>query len=134
MWRTGTPDWSSADSKVNGVRIGVQSYSFRTLSLDDAIKAMSEIGLGEVELFSGHIEPRPTFSFGGPAAGYYQLAISGNGGYSPSAAVIGDADGDGVSGEFEDGEAAGNEAIINIYLAGNATGTDYGFVMEPGGN
>jgi sugar phosphate isomerase/epimerase len=55
-----------ADSKVNGVRIGVQSYSFRTLSLDDAIKAMSEIGLGEVELFSGHIEPRSPFSFGGP--------------------------------------------------------------------
>ena len=55
-----------ADSKVNGVRIGVQSYSFRTLALDDAIKAMSEIGLGEVELFSGHVEPRPSFSFGGP--------------------------------------------------------------------
>jgi sugar phosphate isomerase/epimerase len=54
------------EAKVNGVRIGVQSYSFRQLSLDDAIKAMSDIGLGEVELFSGHVEPRPSFSFGGP--------------------------------------------------------------------
>jgi len=46
-------------SKINGVRIGVQSYSFRTLSLDDAIKAMTSIGIGECELFSGHVEPRP---------------------------------------------------------------------------
>ena len=47
------------NSRVNGVRIGVQSYSFRTLSLDDAIKAMKDIGIGECELFSGHVEPRP---------------------------------------------------------------------------
>jgi sugar phosphate isomerase/epimerase len=53
------------DAKVNGVRIGVQSYSFRQLSLDEAIKAMADIGLGEVELFSGHVEPRPPFSFAG---------------------------------------------------------------------
>ncbi len=47
------------DSRVEGVRIGVQSYSFRTLPLDAAIKAMSDIGIGECELFSGHVEPRP---------------------------------------------------------------------------
>lgn len=46
-------------AKVNGVRIGVQSYSFRTLSLDEAIRAMADIGIGECELFSGHVEPRP---------------------------------------------------------------------------
>lgn len=54
------------DSKVGGVRIGVQSYSFHTLSLDDAIRAIKEIGIGECELFSGHIEPRPNFGPGGP--------------------------------------------------------------------
>jgi sugar phosphate isomerase/epimerase len=54
-------------SKVDGVRIGVQSYSFRTLPLDAAIKAMSEIGIGECELYSGHVEPR-TFGPGAPRA------------------------------------------------------------------
>src|SRR5262245_29640892 len=52
------------NSKFGGVRIGVQSYSFRTMPLDDAIKAMVEIGIGECELFSGHVEPRP--QMGGP--------------------------------------------------------------------
>ncbi|MBO0798314.1 MAG: sugar phosphate isomerase/epimerase [Blastocatellia bacterium] len=46
------------DSKINGVRIGIQSYSFRTLPLDEAIRAIAKIGIGECELFSGHVEPR----------------------------------------------------------------------------
>ena len=51
------------------MRIGVQSYSFRTMPLDDAIKAMTDIGIGECELFSGHVEPRPPpGAFGGPGA------------------------------------------------------------------
>jgi hypothetical protein len=41
------------------VRIGVQSYSFRDRGLDEAIEAMKTIGLGEVELWQGHIEPGP---------------------------------------------------------------------------
>lgn len=44
-------------SKVHGVQLGVQSYSFRDRPLDDAIKAMVEIGLGECELYDGHAEP-----------------------------------------------------------------------------
>lgn len=45
------------DSKINGVRIGVQSYSFRDRPLDEAIKAMADCGLGECELFGQHTEP-----------------------------------------------------------------------------
>lgn len=48
------------DSKIDGVQIGVQSYSFRDLPLDQAIQAMKTIGLGECELFSPHIEPDDT--------------------------------------------------------------------------
>lgn len=44
------------DSKVAGVRLGVQSYSFRDLGLVDAIQAMMADQLGECELFSPHIE------------------------------------------------------------------------------
>ena len=55
-----TASFASAkvNSDVHGVKIGVQSYSFRTMPLDDAIKAMADVGLGYVELWQGHIEPK----------------------------------------------------------------------------
>jgi sugar phosphate isomerase/epimerase len=46
------------DSRLHGVQIGVQSYSFRDRPLDGLIAGMVEIGLGECELWQGHVEPR----------------------------------------------------------------------------
>jgi sugar phosphate isomerase/epimerase len=54
------------DSKVNGVRLGVQTYSFRDLprpagaadSVDLVIKAMLAAGVGECELFAPQLEPQ----------------------------------------------------------------------------
>jgi sugar phosphate isomerase/epimerase len=46
------------NSTIHGVLIGAQTYSFRDLPLDGAIDAMKQIGLGECELFMGHVEPK----------------------------------------------------------------------------
>lgn len=46
------------NSRIKGVQIGAQSYSFRDRPLEDAIKAYVEIGLSSCELWSGHLEPR----------------------------------------------------------------------------
>ena len=46
------------DSRVNGVRIGAQTYSFRDRSVEEAIKALADIGLSYVELWQGHLEPK----------------------------------------------------------------------------
>jgi sugar phosphate isomerase/epimerase len=46
------------DSKVHGVQIGVQSYSFRDRDLDGAIAGMVDAGLSSCEMFSGHVEPK----------------------------------------------------------------------------
>lgn len=46
------------DSVVRGVQIGAQSYSFRDRPLPAAIRAYRTVGLGECELFQGHIEPQ----------------------------------------------------------------------------
>ena len=47
---------SMIDSTFNGVLIGVQSYSFRDRSLDEAIQAIADIGIGSCEVASGHLE------------------------------------------------------------------------------
>jgi sugar phosphate isomerase/epimerase len=46
------------DSKINGVMIGAQSYSFRDRPLDAAIQAYVDCGLGYAELWQGHLEPK----------------------------------------------------------------------------
>lgn len=53
------------DSVVNGVRLGTITYSFRELprtpgaadAVDVMIDALTECGIGEIELFAPHIEP-----------------------------------------------------------------------------
>jgi sugar phosphate isomerase/epimerase len=66
------------NSKIDGVELGSQSYSFRTVSLNDAIPQMAADGCGYCELFAQHIEPPalcekpaiPGFGRGrGPGAG-----------------------------------------------------------------
>ena len=53
---------SSADDKVKpsifgGIQVGVQSYTFRSFSVDKMIESMVSIGLSNVELWDGHLNP-----------------------------------------------------------------------------
>ena len=61
--------FAKINSKINGVQLGVQTYSFRDLPpegiVDAVIKAMTEIGLGECEVFGSQFEPaQPRIPFG----------------------------------------------------------------------
>jgi sugar phosphate isomerase/epimerase len=46
------------DSVVRGVALGAQSYSFRDRDLDACIEGYRTVGLGESELWQGHVEPQ----------------------------------------------------------------------------
>ncbi len=50
--------FNKIDSKIAGVQIGAQTYSFRDRSFDAMIDAMKEVGLGECELWDGHLLPK----------------------------------------------------------------------------
>jgi sugar phosphate isomerase/epimerase len=50
--------YARIDSKIDGVMIGAQSYSFRDRDLDGCIAGMKEVGLGYIELWQGHLEPK----------------------------------------------------------------------------
>ena len=56
---------TAIDSVVAGVRLGVQTYSFRDLprsptgdAVDVVVKAITDCGLGECELWASHAEPK----------------------------------------------------------------------------
>src|SRR5262252_8595336 len=59
------PLLAKIDSVVSGVRLGTITYSFRDMprtpgsedAVDVMIKALTECGIGEIELFSPHVEP-----------------------------------------------------------------------------
>lgn len=46
------------NSTIKGVQLGAQTYSFRNLPLDGMIQAMVEVGLGDCEVYSPHVEPK----------------------------------------------------------------------------
>jgi len=62
LWAASRNAWGAAyiDSVVRGVQIGAQSYSFRDMGLDGCIEAFKTVGLGECELFDGHVVPPHT--------------------------------------------------------------------------
>ena len=48
------------NSTIAGVDIGAQTYSFRDRTLEGAIQAMVEVGLGDCEVYSPQVEPKMT--------------------------------------------------------------------------
>lgn len=52
------PVMAKIDSRISGVMIGAQSYSFRDRPLDAALQGYVDCGIGYCELYSGHAEPR----------------------------------------------------------------------------
>ena len=49
---------AAAESRFGGVLIGLQSFSFRDMTLDEGIAAMQQLGITSCELWELHVEPR----------------------------------------------------------------------------
>jgi len=71
------PAFAALDSRVGGVLIGAQSYSFRDRPLDAAIQGFVDVGLSECELSMGHVEPQfPPGPEGRAALRQWRLNVS----------------------------------------------------------
>src|SRR5438067_515178 len=83
--------FAAINSKFGGVQIGAITYSFPRMELDDIIKAMAQIGLGEAELMSNHAEAAagaPSQGRGGAGRGQGgQPQAAGNAPGGPPAAA-----------------------------------------------
>src|SRR5579863_5772785 len=95
--------FGAVDSKFGGVQIGAITYSFRSINdVDEIIKDMAMIGLGEAELMSNHAETlagAPTPAGRGGGAGRGQGGGAGRGqGAGQAAGQAGGAPGGGGQG------------------------------------
>lgn len=87
---TGT---TGAGAAVRGVRLGVQSYSFRDMELAAAVDAMGTLGIETCELWAGHVrrpnkEPATTEDFEKAVALFDKAGVTihaFNGQFSPDA-------------------------------------------------
>jgi sugar phosphate isomerase/epimerase len=76
----GLPRWppraqAKIPSRFGGVQVGVITYSFRSMSnAEDILKALVQIGIGEVELMSNHAEALAGAPAGGRRGGGSGLA------------------------------------------------------------
>jgi sugar phosphate isomerase/epimerase len=61
--------FAQINSRIKGVQIGAITYSFRSMSPPDIIKAYVDIGLGEMELMSNHAEQLAGASVGRGSGG-----------------------------------------------------------------
>ena len=59
------------DSTFGGVRIGINTFSFRGLPLDEVIRQVSAASIGFMEVESTFVEPGTAMPAGGPGGGAF---------------------------------------------------------------
>lgn len=57
-WLVRAASGAKVNSKINGVRMGLQSacFTFSGMGIDDIIKTMVSVGLGEIDVMAEHVE------------------------------------------------------------------------------